>query len=236
MPRVYVGNLPVDIRESELDDLFYKYGRIREIDIKRPPRPPAFAFITYDDLRGKFFATSLNECLHERWETDLFCFLLHLLTCCGFANAQMPKMPYMHVMVTISTVAVFVVNYPKIPVVDLVVVVDTMIEDVVDVMMDLINEVEVVVVVVVVVNEPNLVSWSPIYHDPRVGKISRISSARLGMSSTRMSTTTLVMELSNFPIEKTWKRPLTNWTIRNSKTDMMQVSNHDGEMEFTIMD
>ena len=54
MPRVYVGNLPVDIRESELEDLFYKYGRIREIDIKRPPRPPAFAFISYDDIRGKF--------------------------------------------------------------------------------------------------------------------------------------------------------------------------------------
>jgi RNA recognition motif-containing protein len=33
MARVYVGNLPVDIRERELEDLFYKYGRIRDIDI-----------------------------------------------------------------------------------------------------------------------------------------------------------------------------------------------------------
>ena len=52
MARVYVGNLPIDIRERELDDLFYKYGRIREIDLKQPARPPAFAFIAFDDVRG----------------------------------------------------------------------------------------------------------------------------------------------------------------------------------------
>lgn len=52
MARVYVGNLPLDIRERELDDLFYKYGRIREIDLKQPARPPAFAFIAFDDVRG----------------------------------------------------------------------------------------------------------------------------------------------------------------------------------------
>lgn len=51
MARVYVGNLPTDIKESELDDLFYKYGRIRDIDIKNPARPPAFAFVTFDDIR-----------------------------------------------------------------------------------------------------------------------------------------------------------------------------------------
>eukprot|EP01036_Dinobryon_divergens_P029450 gene29450-38546_t len=49
--RVYVGNLPTDIKESEIDDLFYKYGRIREIDLKTPARPPAFAFITFEDYR-----------------------------------------------------------------------------------------------------------------------------------------------------------------------------------------
>jgi len=51
MARVFVGNLPDDIRERELDDLFYKYGRIREIDIKKGDRPPAFAFIAFDDSR-----------------------------------------------------------------------------------------------------------------------------------------------------------------------------------------
>nr|AGE46145.1 arginine/serine-rich splicing factor SR30 transcript IV [Sorghum bicolor] len=61
---IYVGNLPGDIREREVDDLFYKsngwssgregnvdcewsifYGRIVEIDLKIPPRPPGFAFV-----------------------------------------------------------------------------------------------------------------------------------------------------------------------------------------------
>jgi hypothetical protein len=34
MSRIYVGNLPMDVRERELDDLFYKYGRIKDIEIK----------------------------------------------------------------------------------------------------------------------------------------------------------------------------------------------------------
>lgn len=49
--RVFVGNLPQDIRERELEDLFYKYGRILEIDLKLPPRPPGFAFVEFDDPR-----------------------------------------------------------------------------------------------------------------------------------------------------------------------------------------
>uniref|UniRef100_I2CRG1 Splicing factor, arginine/serine-rich 1/9 n=1 Tax=Nannochloropsis gaditana (strain CCMP526) TaxID=1093141 RepID=I2CRG1_NANGC len=49
--RIYVGNLPMDVRERDLDDLFYKYGRIRGIDIKRPSRPPAYAFVAFEDPR-----------------------------------------------------------------------------------------------------------------------------------------------------------------------------------------
>jgi arginine/serine-rich splicing factor 1/9 len=55
MTRVFVGNLPIDIKEREIDDLFYKYGRIREIDLKTPSRPPAFAFLTFDDVRGTYY-------------------------------------------------------------------------------------------------------------------------------------------------------------------------------------
>lgn len=51
MARLYVGNLPSDIKESEIDDLFYKYGRIRDIELKTPARPPAFAFISFEDSR-----------------------------------------------------------------------------------------------------------------------------------------------------------------------------------------
>ncbi|XP_059652390.1 serine/arginine-rich splicing factor SR30-like [Cornus florida] len=46
---IYVGNLPGDIRESEVDDLFYKYGPIIDIDLKIPPRPPGYAFVEFED-------------------------------------------------------------------------------------------------------------------------------------------------------------------------------------------
>ena len=45
---VYVGNLPIDVREREVDDLFYKCGRIVDIDLKTPGRPPAYAFIEFE--------------------------------------------------------------------------------------------------------------------------------------------------------------------------------------------
>uniref|UniRef100_A0A0E0I5J9 RRM domain-containing protein n=1 Tax=Oryza nivara TaxID=4536 RepID=A0A0E0I5J9_ORYNI len=48
---IYVGNLPGDIREREVEDLFYKYGRIVDIDLKIPPRPPGFAFVEFEDPR-----------------------------------------------------------------------------------------------------------------------------------------------------------------------------------------
>ncbi|KAL5713071.1 Serine/arginine-rich-splicing factor sr34 [Ranunculus cassubicifolius] len=46
---LYVGNLPGDIREKEVEDLFYKYGHIVEIDLKVPPRPPGYAFVEFED-------------------------------------------------------------------------------------------------------------------------------------------------------------------------------------------
>ncbi|KAG2779328.1 hypothetical protein JG687_00007010 [Phytophthora cactorum] len=49
--RIYVGNLPMDIRTREVEDIFYKYGRIRDIDVKFPSRPPAFAFVDFEDAR-----------------------------------------------------------------------------------------------------------------------------------------------------------------------------------------
>ncbi|GMN37998.1 hypothetical protein TIFTF001_007270 [Ficus carica] len=48
---LYVGNLPGDIREREVEDLFYKYGRIAHIDLKVPPRPPGYAFVEFEDAR-----------------------------------------------------------------------------------------------------------------------------------------------------------------------------------------
>lgn len=51
MARIYIGNLPMDVRERELDDMFYKFGRITDIQIKKPQRPPAFAFISFEHPR-----------------------------------------------------------------------------------------------------------------------------------------------------------------------------------------
>eukprot|EP00899_Mesostigma_viride_P007737 jgi/Mesvir1/16965/Mv15813-RA.1 len=48
---VYVGNLPGDVRQREVEELFSKYGRIVEIDLKLPPRPPGYAFIEFEDAR-----------------------------------------------------------------------------------------------------------------------------------------------------------------------------------------
>ncbi|KAI7744006.1 hypothetical protein M8C21_001792, partial [Ambrosia artemisiifolia] len=48
---LYVGNLPGDIREREVEDLFYKYGPIARIDLKVPPRPPGYAFVEFEEAR-----------------------------------------------------------------------------------------------------------------------------------------------------------------------------------------
>ncbi|XP_057549166.1 serine/arginine-rich splicing factor SR30-like isoform X1 [Amaranthus tricolor] len=48
---LYVGNLPGDIREREVEDLFYKYGRIAHIELKIPPRPPGYAFVEFEEVR-----------------------------------------------------------------------------------------------------------------------------------------------------------------------------------------
>lgn len=48
--RIYVGNLPPDIRNSDLEDLFYKYGKITYIDLKNRRGPP-FAFVEFEDHR-----------------------------------------------------------------------------------------------------------------------------------------------------------------------------------------
>ncbi|KAJ6874502.1 serine/arginine-rich splicing factor SR34A-like [Populus alba x Populus x berolinensis] len=49
---IYVGNLPADIRESEIEDLFYKYGRILDVELKIPPRPPCYCFVEVELAHG----------------------------------------------------------------------------------------------------------------------------------------------------------------------------------------
>ncbi|TNN81266.1 Serine/arginine-rich splicing factor 9 [Liparis tanakae] len=49
--RIYVGNLPVDIQERDIEDLFYKYGKIRDIELKNNRGTIPFAFVRFEDPR-----------------------------------------------------------------------------------------------------------------------------------------------------------------------------------------
>ncbi|KAF7239938.1 Dynein light chain 1, cytoplasmic [Varanus komodoensis] len=51
--RIYVGNLPADVREKDLEELFYKYGRIRDIELKSKRGLVPFAFVRFEDPRPK---------------------------------------------------------------------------------------------------------------------------------------------------------------------------------------
>jgi len=48
--RIYIGNLPPDIRNKDIEDIFYKYGKIVFIDLKDRKGPP-FAFVEFEDPR-----------------------------------------------------------------------------------------------------------------------------------------------------------------------------------------
>ncbi|PAV76864.1 hypothetical protein WR25_25964 [Diploscapter pachys] len=47
--KVYVGGLPNDATSQELEDVFYRFGRIRKVWVAR--RPPGFAFVEFEDGR-----------------------------------------------------------------------------------------------------------------------------------------------------------------------------------------
>lgn len=52
--KVYVGNLPKDIRERDLEDVFYKYGKIVDVDLKNTDGGPdqiPFAFVEFEDSK-----------------------------------------------------------------------------------------------------------------------------------------------------------------------------------------
>ncbi|KAJ8261476.1 hypothetical protein COCON_G00171990 [Conger conger] len=49
--RIYVGNLPADVQERDLEDLFFKYGKIRDIELKNNRGTIPFAFVRFEDPR-----------------------------------------------------------------------------------------------------------------------------------------------------------------------------------------
>ena len=48
--KVYVGNLPDHIRFRDLKDLFYKYGKVVDVDLHHR-RGATFAFVQFEDIR-----------------------------------------------------------------------------------------------------------------------------------------------------------------------------------------
>ena len=50
--KIYVGNLPDYIRPRDIEDVFFKFGRIRNVDLHDRSRGPPFAFVEFDDERG----------------------------------------------------------------------------------------------------------------------------------------------------------------------------------------
>ncbi|XP_051972874.1 serine/arginine-rich splicing factor 9-like [Xyrauchen texanus] len=49
--RIYVGNLPMDVQERDIEDLFCKYGKIRDIELKNNRGTIPFAFVRFEDPR-----------------------------------------------------------------------------------------------------------------------------------------------------------------------------------------
>ncbi|KAL0826404.1 hypothetical protein Bca101_050081 [Brassica carinata] len=71
---IYVGNLPGDIREREVEDLLSKYGPVVQIDLKIPPRPPGYAFVEFEDPRDA------DDAIHGRdgYDFDGHCLRVEL--------------------------------------------------------------------------------------------------------------------------------------------------------------
>ncbi|TDH69194.1 hypothetical protein CCR75_002282 [Bremia lactucae] len=65
MARVYVGNLPENVRERDLTDRFERFGALVSINIKFPVRPPPFAHMNMKKM----------QVMHTR----VICFFAHLV-------------------------------------------------------------------------------------------------------------------------------------------------------------
>ena len=61
--KVYGGNLTADIRARDLEDIFYKYGKIVDVDL-HDRRGPPFAFVEFEDARCVTPLYSLNVLSH----------------------------------------------------------------------------------------------------------------------------------------------------------------------------
>lgn len=58
--RIYVGNLPPDIRTKDVEDLFHKFGKVNFVDLKNRRGPP-FAFVEFEDGRDASDAVKARD-------------------------------------------------------------------------------------------------------------------------------------------------------------------------------
>jgi arginine/serine-rich splicing factor 1/9 len=58
--QVYVGNLPPDVKARDIEDIFYKFGKISFINLKGGGTGPPFAFIEFEDPRDA------DDAIYER--------------------------------------------------------------------------------------------------------------------------------------------------------------------------
>lgn len=49
MTKIYIGGIPVDTKENEVEEEFKKFGKLESVWLAR--QPPGFAFVTYEDAR-----------------------------------------------------------------------------------------------------------------------------------------------------------------------------------------
>ena len=59
--KMYVGNLPFEVTETELRDLFSAHGQVNEVAVvmdRETDRPRGFAFVTMNDKEGMEAAIS----------------------------------------------------------------------------------------------------------------------------------------------------------------------------------
>lgn len=96
--RIYVGNLPPDIRTKDIQDLFYKFGKVTFVDLKNRRGPP-FAFVEFEDPRYVTSFVLLNK----------FFDFINLL----FDVVEMRTMPYTPEMATITTDTVYEWNFQE---------------------------------------------------------------------------------------------------------------------------
>jgi len=87
--KIYVGNLPEDVRSRDLEDVFYKYGKVSDIDIHNTRGGGApFAFVQFDDDRDA------DDAIRGRNGYDFDGYRLRVERCRGGRNSSPPRSRY----------------------------------------------------------------------------------------------------------------------------------------------